>query len=682
MDALRGGDKHPFDIDAFWDEQVSLGRQFRPISIPIEPLIKMETNGEVIDLVTDSPPHISSAENPEANNRDDEFLQKGNEQGQEDANSTSGTRRKLLPNVDKIQNGERELQAQTPTANNKMDSYAPQNDDSPEKKDLVEIQENEPHTQTGWKWRDHKFGSKMNHSNLVANIKMEAGKAHAAAILPSVPAYNQTRVVGKKSRIFTGSFAPHDKDRTNHELESTPESDEDATAISHRKRRRIRLKAKEEAYSQDNDTVAVSSYKQDFCIGSDHDIPVPLQRHGYNAHMTIPARHPQDDNSADGNGVADLASRRDRLRLSKESNTLAKEDDHVLSCLEEARHEHGDDGTNMEQADSSNEKSGHMIPEVNGQIARQGDLLEDLAQNTGSLPDSPVVARTKKPKQKRKRIHNAAEFFAREAAREGEKKQKALQRELAKQERQAKKRPASSKLGHPSSKRRMIATSKPRAKTARRRLRRVASESPGTSVAEMVEEYDAIGKRVKQEQISTASISLNVVGARNNDQYFKGMKEILEKVPDGYDTRRMATQLKDLQTGTRAFGHGMVTKIGDRYLVKGMKSALLDSQLTVASWMLNRELSGTVPIGGILADVMGMGKTIVSLACIIGNPPTEKLMTAGKGTTLVIVPSSQVVAQWMEQVKIHCDRDFSKKILHYKASNQMDIDIITSMSIM
>ena len=65
-------------------------------------------------------------------------------------------------------------------------------------------------------------------------------------------------------------------------------------------------------------------------------------------------------------------------------------------------------------------------------------------------------------------------------------------------------------------------------------------------------------------------------------------------------------------------------------------------------WMLQREseelnlFEESMPKGGILADEVGLGKTILSISVILGNP---------KAKTLVILPKS-LVSQWESQLKI------------------------------
>jgi SNF2 family DNA or RNA helicase len=105
--------------------------------------------------------------------------------------------------------------------------------------------------------------------------------------------------------------------------------------------------------------------------------------------------------------------------------------------------------------------------------------------------------------------------------------------------------------------------------------------------------------------------------------------------------------------------------MGDKFLVKGMKTPLFAYQFVATGWMVGREKSDEGPHGGILADAMGLGKTVEALACIAGNPPSEEDRERGLRTTLIIVPAS-AIGQWIEEVWKHCD---GIHVSHYKRSD-------------
>ena len=74
---------------------------------------------------------------------------------------------------------------------------------------------------------------------------------------------------------------------------------------------------------------------------------------------------------------------------------------------------------------------------------------------------------------------------------------------------------------------------------------------------------------------------------------------------------RMTTVLGSCKASTKAAGWDL----------KGMTSTLRHHQVQGAGTMKEREIGGNEPKGGLLADVMGFGKTVMMIATIIANPP-------------------------------------------------------------
>lgn len=84
-----------------------------------------------------------------------------------------------------------------------------------------------------------------------------------------------------------------------------------------------------------------------------------------------------------------------------------------------------------------------------------------------------------------------------------------------------------------------------------------------------------------------------------------------------------------------------------------MTTKLLDFQLYGISWMMNRERSEIR--GGILADEMGMGKTLQALGLILNGNKGE--------LTLVIVPAV-AMNQWIEEMELHAPNAFHVRQYH------------------
>lgn len=135
-------------------------------------------------------------------------------------------------------------------------------------------------------------------------------------------------------------------------------------------------------------------------------------------------------------------------------------------------------------------------------------------------------------------------------------------------------------------------------------------------------------------------------------------------LPADYDLRRGKTQIKDLNEARRVLGNRRVKPEGPEFRVNSMEFTIKPYQLTAIAWMLQRELMYT-PEGGIIADAMGMGKTVVSLTCISENMPDAKDVKEFCHATLVVVPNNRTAAQWYSEVKKHCKKKVQQTVRIY-----------------
>lgn len=95
--------------------------------------------------------------------------------------------------------------------------------------------------------------------------------------------------------------------------------------------------------------------------------------------------------------------------------------------------------------------------------------------------------------------------------------------------------------------------------------------------------------------------------------------------------------------------------------------------------MVSRELASTDPKGGILADAMGLGKTVTTLACIVGNPPEPGPKNRPKAT-LVVVPAS-LLKQWEDEVEKHVKPEYLSKVQIYKKSSKLKLRVVQDCDI-
>lgn len=79
-------------------------------------------------------------------------------------------------------------------------------------------------------------------------------------------------------------------------------------------------------------------------------------------------------------------------------------------------------------------------------------------------------------------------------------------------------------------------------------------------------------------------------------------------------------------------------------LLPGMQVKLMPHQIIGVQWMVQMERGKHR--GGILADSMGLGKTIQATATIVANPPTDPRCK----TTLIVAPLA-LLEQWKLEIE-------------------------------
>ena len=102
----------------------------------------------------------------------------------------------------------------------------------------------------------------------------------------------------------------------------------------------------------------------------------------------------------------------------------------------------------------------------------------------------------------------------------------------------------------------------------------------------------------------------------------KALKALLAGVP--LDDRGSARGDKtNILEATMTLGNVRADGNG-QWKLKGMKSSLLHHQIQGAAWMRERETQDVQPLGGLQADAMGLGKTVMTIAAMISNPPAPE----------------------------------------------------------
>ncbi|MCJ1469878.1 hypothetical protein MMC07_008522 [Pseudocyphellaria aurata] len=141
----------------------------------------------------------------------------------------------------------------------------------------------------------------------------------------------------------------------------------------------------------------------------------------------------------------------------------------------------------------------------------------------------------------------------------------------------------------------------------------------------------------------------------------KALKAFLAGVP--LDDRGNARGDKtSILNATKTLGNVRADGNG-RWRLRGMKSSLLHHQVQGAAWMRERETQDVQPLGGILADAMGLGKTVMTIAAMISNPPSSE-----DSQTTLIVCTPALVTQWRHELDKHAEPKLFSSIIRYQAS--------------
>ncbi|PNS17066.1 DNA repair protein RAD5 [Sphaceloma murrayae] len=153
----------------------------------------------------------------------------------------------------------------------------------------------------------------------------------------------------------------------------------------------------------------------------------------------------------------------------------------------------------------------------------------------------------------------------------------------------------------------------------------------------------------------------------------QALKDLTEGAKGVKRKRGIPSDAKVLNQACKAFGRSQIGPEpggGNQWWVRGLKVKLKPHQVIGTGFMLAQEQRETEPRGGILADQMGLGKTVMTLALINNkNPQREQ----PRGPTLVVAPAS-VVRQWADEIQKHCDTTSERykvgKVMIFKASSE------------
>ncbi|KAG7287136.1 hypothetical protein NEMBOFW57_006641 [Staphylotrichum longicolle] len=113
-----------------------------------------------------------------------------------------------------------------------------------------------------------------------------------------------------------------------------------------------------------------------------------------------------------------------------------------------------------------------------------------------------------------------------------------------------------------------------------------------------------------------------IQATRQSDQV-NAMEDFFFKITGNANPGSKSDDERRLAEAIRSFGYKQVRAANGKWELKGMRSTLYNHQLVGVSWMLRQEFSPDGPYGGILADQMGLGKTVQILAAMSANRPNS-----------------------------------------------------------
>lgn len=145
-----------------------------------------------------------------------------------------------------------------------------------------------------------------------------------------------------------------------------------------------------------------------------------------------------------------------------------------------------------------------------------------------------------------------------------------------------------------------------------------------------------------------------------------------DQASEGLSNRRTNTQREDLKDAMALFGYGKVKSIekgGEKlFRLYNVPVLLKPWQLVVVAWMVKRETGSKPPRGGVVADVPGFGKTVMSLSAIVGNPASQDEKRKARGATLIVLPNATVVKQWADLIQEHLGAVYYEETYIYRRS--------------
>ncbi|CAG8974622.1 hypothetical protein HYALB_00009799 [Hymenoscyphus albidus] len=342
------------------------------------------------------------------------------------------------------------------------------------------------------------------------------------------------------------------------------------------------------------------------------------------------------------------------------------------STLVEGRGFSEDEGMGMDDGMGMGMGNSDGDTDIGGEMEQAVFDLMGAGNETMSLEPTPLPT----SKTHKKRPRNAREAFVQAEEDRGKARAKAQRKKSRKETSTTTSKSKSKSKGKSKSK--SSKSSKKDQYPSSRQM--VNGESGHDNISEQIirglAATDDIATRI-HDPIFKNSMGPTITGKlRKKDQF----AELFANIPSGGEQRKIRNDKNSIKNAAKSFGYAQVRAQDGRWKVKGMKSLLYHYQLVGAQWMLTRELAGINPHGGLLADSMGLGKTVQTLACMVGNRPGDLDKKRRIVTTLIVLPAA-VIRQWAAEIKKHTEPGVFDKVIIYKGDANYSREVLASVDI-
>ncbi|KAJ5782252.1 hypothetical protein N7457_004026 [Penicillium paradoxum] len=178
----------------------------------------------------------------------------------------------------------------------------------------------------------------------------------------------------------------------------------------------------------------------------------------------------------------------------------------------------------------------------------------------------------------------------------------------------------------------------------------------------------------------------------------KAFAEMIASIPTE-ERGQARTDIAILDEATKTFNPSARSDGEGKWKIRGLKTPLMVNQILAAAWMCKRETCESKPDGGLLCDVMGFGKTLSALACIVNRKlPSEK-----EGPTLIVAPRNLMLTWYqaffktrfqnyspsiprtlidvddrISQIRQHCVHGAAGSIVGYYSGAHLETDDLSS----